>query len=581
MSRRFALVLCLLAAIAGSVQGQDTTVIVIDPNAPAVPVRVSTGPPIDIVREAVARYNDSTVSQFFGSFTVASGTAIEGDVVMYRGTLRVIGRITGRVTIINGNIVLGPLGTVTGDILVLGGRSQVAPSARHTGTLRVFGDPAPVSRTPSGKLEIRERPQTLGELAAARASFQAGRLKATISLETGQTYNRVEGLPILVGPTFTVPTPNQGEFRADLWGLLRTEKDETDQLPALGWRTRFEWESKAQVSGGVGLRWESVLQSIDSRQLTHDELGWSSFFFHRDYDDYFESNGIEGYAYYRPVPSVRLLGSARYDRQRTVPASDPISVFRNDEPWRPNTLIDDGHFISLRFQVDIDSRNSTRTPTAGWLVNAWLEHSSSDDVAPIALPSELRSPIPTFRGYGFNHVGFDIRHYSRINQLSRVNLRVAGGGWLSGDPLPIQRRLALGGPGLLPGHAFRSQTCAPASFSDPAQSGFCDRFLAIQGELRIRVPLSLRDVIGAQEWYLVDRLFGGDLADIVIFGDAGKAWLTGEGPSRVPNNRIPVFGEWDYDVGAGLDIGGLAIFVAKSVSTDDAPRFILRLQRRF
>jgi hypothetical protein len=88
-------------------------------------------------------------------------------------------------------------------------------------------------------------------------------------------------------------------------------------------------------------------------------------------------------------------------------------------------------------------------------------------------------------------------------------------------------------------------------------------------------------VIGAQEWYLVDRLFGGDLADIVIFGDAGKAWLTGEGPSRVPNNRIPVFGEWDYDVGAGLDIGGLAIFVAKSVSTDDAPRFILRLQRRF
>jgi hypothetical protein len=579
--RRLALLGALLLG-AVPLAAQDTTgVFVIDPDAPPIQIRSASGPPAGIVAEAVANYNDSTATRIFGAFTVASGTSLRGNVVVYRGTLRVVGRVIGQITVINGNLVVGPLGTVEGDVLILGGRLQVAPSGRHTGSARTYAEPAFVFRTTSGTLEIREQPATLSDLAAARASFQAGPLKTSLSIETGDSYNRVEGLSILAGPTFTVATPNRGEVRAEFWGLLRTEKDKTEQLPTLGWRTRMEWSSKARMSGGIGVRWENLVVPIDDRQLSRSEVGLGSFLFNRDYDDYFQTSGIEGYVYLRPVPALRLEGSARSDRQTTVPASDPISLFPDDDPWRANPLVDDGHYRTLRLQADVDSRNNVRTPTSGWRIRAWFEHASSDDVAPVALPSEVRSPIPVHRLYGYSHVGFDVRHYARINQISRTNLRLLGGGWVAGDPLPIQQRLAMGGPGILPGHGFRSQTCAPASLTDPSQTGLCDRFLAAQAEVRFRIPLSLRDVLGAQEWLLLDRLLGGDLADLVVFGDAGKAWLTGDGPGRVPTNRIPTFSEWAYDVGLGIDLGGLAVFVAQPLNGSGGARLTLRFQRRF
>ncbi|MGH2652718.1 MAG: hypothetical protein ACRDHK_16085, partial [Actinomycetota bacterium] len=331
--------------------------------------------------------------------------------------------------------------------------------------------------------------------------------------------------------------------------------------------------------GGLGFKWESTVFPLEGFQLAGSEVGWSSFLFRRDYDDYFESRGIEGYAYVYPFPSFRLQGSIRRDDQRTVPASDPITLFRNDSPWRPNPLIDDGEYTTLRAEAVLDTRNSEVTPTSGWQVRTVFEHGLSDDVAPIALPSEVREPIPTFRTYGFSRLWLDARTYARINQVSRVNLRLLAGGWVGGDPLPIQRRLSLGGPGILPGLPFRFQRCAPAGFTDPAATALCDRLLAVQGEIRVRFPLRLRELLGADEWAgdLLDRVVGGDLADFVLFGDVGKAWLSGDGPGRVPSSRIPRFDEWDSDAGVGLDLGGLAFYVAKSLSTSHTPRLTVRL----
>ena len=75
--------------------------------------------------------------------------------------------------------------------------------------------------------------------------------------------------------------------------------------------------------------------------------------------------------------------------------------------------------------------------------------------------------------------------------------------------------------------------------------------LAAQAELRFRFRLPLREKLALSEWLVLERLFGRDYADLVVLGDMGKAWLTGDGPGRVPNNRLPVLGEFDYD--AGID----------------------------
>jgi hypothetical protein len=77
------------------------------------------------------------------------------------------------------------------------------------------------------------------------------------------------------------------------------------------------------------------------------------------------------------------------------------------------------------------------------------------------------------------------------------------------------------------------------------------------------------------------RFIGIEEADLVIFGDAGKAWLAGGGPGQVPVNRLPALKEWAFDAGVGLDAGGIAAYLAKSLSEGEPVKFVVRLQRRF
>jgi hypothetical protein len=77
------------------------------------------------------------------------------------------------------------------------------------------------------------------------------------------------------------------------------------------------------------------------------------------------------------------------------------------------------------------------------------------------------------------------------------------------------------------------------------------------------------------------RFIGIEEADLVLFSDAGKAWLAGGGPGQVPVNRFPALNEWALDVGVGLDAGEFGAYLAKSVSGGEPIKFIVRLQRRF
>jgi hypothetical protein len=68
---------------------------------------------------------------------------------------------------------------------------------------------------------------------------------------------------------------------------------------------------------------------------------------------------------------------------------------------------------------------------------------------------------------------------------------------------------------------------------------------------------------------------------LVLLGDAGKSWLTGDGPGRVPNNRIPSIDEWKADLGVGADAGWVGVYLAKAITDGEPVRFFLRLERRF
>src|SRR5207247_1989881 len=179
--------------------------------------------------------------------------------------------------------------------------------------------------------------------------------------------------------------------------------------------------------------------------------------------------------------------------QSTVRARDPWTVFRNDQAWRPNPPIDDGHYTTLAGTVTFDTRNDRLDPTAGWFLRARFENSRSEDVTPqTGVPAAVRGPIPTDGSYAFSRLFVDFRRYTRVSPSGRVNLRVFAGGWIGGDPLPLQQRLSIGGSDPLTAYGFRHSACN-GDIIDPAFAGTrlaaCDRVILAQAEYRGHLSL--------------------------------------------------------------------------------------------
>jgi hypothetical protein len=572
--RRLAALLLLLA-IPGLARAQDS-VIVIDPDAPPSDTLELAGPPPEVLAELIAFYNDSGTTRVEGDVTFPRGSLFEGRLALHRGNLRIGGRVDGPIAVANGTLHLLEGAEVRGDVLVIGGRLIREAGAHHEGRQRVYWDAAPVVRNEEGLLEIRERRRRIGDLAAARTSFQTGKVRTTLLLTSGGTYNRIEGLPIVFGPSFDLRTGRRSSFRLDLRGILRTAGSES-RLADFGYEARGEFRF-----GRFGLAGQvySELAAIEDHPLSLAEVGWSSFLLQRDYRDYFDRRGYGGVAWAQLDRSLRLELSRRRDEERSVRATDPWSLFRNSDRWRRNPPIDDGHYITTGVQLDFDTRNERYLPSTGWLVRARFEHSSTGDVAPVELPRLVRPAVPLGRRYRFDRLLLDVRRYSRITPALRVNARLRAEGWVDGDRLPVQRRVSLGGPDLLPGYDFRAFTCAPSGFEDPSALALCDRVVTAQLEVRTRVRLNLGVRTAAREEG-GRRFIGIEEADLVLFSDAGKGWLAGSGPGQVPVDRIPSFDEWKVDVGIGLDAGEIGAYLAKGISEDESIKFLVRLQRRF
>jgi outer membrane protein assembly factor BamA len=188
----------------------------------------------------------------------------------------------------------------------------------------------------------------------------------------------------------------------------------------------------------------------------------------------------------------------------------------------------------------------------------------------------------------------DFRRYNRVSARGQFNVRLVYGARLGEDELPLQKRFSVGGPGSLPGFDFRRVyddvdvgTCTTGTIS-AGQPALCERLALLQLEYRGDIGLDLFDSEDRDEgdWRDMGRHPG---AQWVIFADAGRGWLVGGGSDgeiaglTYPTGTVlPRLGTFRTDVGAGLDIGAIGLFVAKAVSHTDVPaNFFVRLRHRF
>jgi hypothetical protein len=160
---------------------------------------------------ALARHNAPGTRRVRGPYTVAAGERVSGDVAVVGGPATVAGHIAGRLTVVDGDLLLRPGAAVDGDVLVVGGLVDGQRSATFGGELRVVRRPVAYRvrrRQPAHarrRASAAARPRLAAPSAVARPAHGPG-----ITLASGRTYNRVEGLPDLGGPSYETSVGRTG-----------------------------------------------------------------------------------------------------------------------------------------------------------------------------------------------------------------------------------------------------------------------------------------------------------------------------------------------------------------------------------
>jgi hypothetical protein len=582
----------LLVAAATRGWAQDTTIttITIRPSRPGAAQRLATRQlPRDVADDVVHLFNSESTVRFSGSTRIPTARGIDGDVAVLGGPVVVGGRISGSLAVINGDVEFEPGAVVGGEVVVVGGAIHGADNASISGEIRSYRDPLRYRRSGDRLVYAPETSPIPRWIRQRDWSSERGS-ETGVLLALGGTYNRVEGLPILFGPRADLRLSDEVRLQADAAAIFRTT-DISINGGDVGYRARGELVFGGPYQNlGVGIRGWDEVAPVENWPLKDFEVGWSSFLLHRDYRDYYRRQGGAAYATLRLSRQTSFTAEYRDQREASLVARSPWTLFRTDEDWRPNPGITDGSYRSAIGSFRFDTRNDRGTPTAGWLVTGEYENGRGHDVTGTTIVCFAAPCVdPNIPGgeLNFQRVAFDARSYLRLSPSGRLNLRLAGGGWVGGGPLPLQRRLELGYPDPLPGYSFRQFSCGGSSL--PGQPALCDRALVAQAEFRTHLGFDFGPE-WASDWgdagdehYEPFHVSGPDL---VVFVDAGRAWSVARngivGADVIPADQLPAINTFKTDVGLGLDFGPLGFYLAKPLDrADRSVTFTVRMGRRF
>ena len=536
--------------------------------------------PADVAREVAGLFNATTTLRATDQTEIPAGRDVQGDVAVLNGPVIIAGHVAGRVLAINADVLLRRGARIDGDLLVVGGEVEGAEFATIGGEIRVYHPP--LRYTMEGDLLV---PQ-LGAPEVAdqwwRRFERLGRDNANrLEIATAGVYNRVEGLPVRIGPVL-YRDQGWGHIRFSANAIVRTASSFSSSTPDVGHTVLGEVRIGRQFGATVGGRLYDQVEGVETWQLSNAEVGLATFLFHRDYRDYYGRHGGQLFAALRATENADLTLSYGDERWSSRETRDPLALFDNGLAWRPNPAMDAARFHVANLTLRIDTRNDTFNPWAGWYLLADYERGTGT----IDLPGVTSPGVRPLAGgmTRYQRAFFDVRRYNRISPSSALNLRMVLGGWVSGDPLPLERRLSIDGPGTVPGFDFRSGgaddvgtcTTAVAPAGRPAQ---CERVGLAQLEYRSDLRISLSAVRQGER----RTRFRADGAWI-FFADAGRGWLVNAPgtPLNYGRRDFPPLSTYRTDLGAGLDFDVLGIYAAKALSVPREPlNVFLRVRHRF
>jgi hypothetical protein len=542
--------------------------------------------PRHVADAIVAFFNAPETVRFRGRAEVPGGRSIVGDVAVLGGPLLLNGEILGDVVVVNGDMILGDGARLSGDATVIGGE-VLGETGVVEGNLVVFSERLPYERQGDRIAYVEGRSSTRDD--SSPHSY--------ISVRGEGNYNRVEGLPVMVGPVFSTGGPSR--FRADAMAVWRSENGFSLNDEDLGYYARVEQHFGPGGRFSLGATAYSLIEPVERWALADIEASLATFLFHRDYRDYFDRTGFGAAARYHDADAGLSLSVEYRDEDHAyAPVGSPWTLRRNDAPWRPQPLVAEGNLKSGTAEVIFDGRNDPEDPSDGWYLKAratmgldgslTLPQFSEPEPSPPTVVSDARALDPELR------TGFlDLRRYARLGPGAALKVRGLLGGSLDGAPLPPQFQHALGGEGSLPGYRLMSVDCGARAnrFSvlrqvgdqtvrEPVFAGYgCDRIAMFQVEYR--GDLSFNMDFGPDEW---DEDW--DWYPVIdftprwsVFFDAGRGWNLAEvdDPAWLGPDS-----ETMADVGFGLFFGELGLYWAWPLRGEDrGVNFFVRLEHRF
>ena len=540
--------------------------------------------PRDVAGEVIRLFNSPGTVRFSGITRVPAARGIDGDVAVLGGPVTIAGRVSGSLTVINGDLVLESGAVIGGDVLVVGGAVEGASRARIAGEVRSY--PSVLRYRRSGdELTYAPERETLRRF---RRPSSDSHSSFTFGLDG--TYNRIEGAPIVAGPSVNAHLSDGARFLGDARLIMRTGENFSLDNGRFGYRAKGEIAVGSRASNvGFGIRAFDQVTSVESWPLRDYEAGWAAFLLHDDYRDWYRRRGWGVFTAVRPSSGTTLTVEARQQDVFSEAANNPWTLFERSTVWRQNPGVSDGQYRSLAASLRLDTRNDKREPSSGLLINAEFEASEGRNITGTIDPNLvcIAAPcIPASYQDGkltYQRAWLDARFYTRLTPAGRLNFRVAGGGKVGGDDLPLQSRVSLGSPDPLPGYTFRAMSCGGENF--PGHPALCDRAIVAQAELRTHLGFDFGPDWAnvwddqADERYEPFHVSG---PDVVVFADAGYAWNVGTGPGALPADKFPKLGNWRPDVGIGLDLGPIGVYFSKAIGPYHGPvTFTMRMGRRF
>ncbi|HEX6559281.1 MAG TPA: hypothetical protein VF021_07455 [Longimicrobiales bacterium] len=542
----------------------------------------------DLPRAVEARLTaiieDPATRQIHGAATIAD--TVDTNVVAYTGPLVVSGKIGGELIVVDGNVEFQPGAVVTGEVTVVGGEAVGLENAAIGGTVTMYGEGFNFFRGGERVLSVNHRTRRV-----YRDDDHRDWGRSTLAVHTTMNYNRVEGLPIGVGPV--IETSGRNPTRLEAQAIWRTAVGGPGDTEHWGYAFRLEQFMGGSRNFRIGGTVHSIIDPIEDWQLDRNEAALATFVLHSDYRDYFEREGWSAYARYAPRGSgFSAVLAYDDDDHASQRVHDPWTLFSNDDAWRLQPLVAEGHLRTLNGSVLYDGRDDGEFASRGFLVRADLTQGLSGTLAIPAASNPLSESPVAGRAVPFDTRFtsglLDARVYRRVNQHGTLSLRGVVAGNLSDQPMPPQFQHALGGAGSLPGYSLFQADCGARTISvvrdtDVSHAFFpyygCDRTAMFSAEYRGAFDLHFG---GFDFWDDEDgeRNSGWNFdshPNWILFFDGGRGWAHTDAKARGARDTEAL-----YDAGAGLLIGDFGIYGAVPLTGSNREmKFFVRLGARF